>query len=423
VRKSFSFVPEKNFINKALQFADKETHAIYLNPNSYEYPHSAFQHILAFGVARELNKDQSNHFETLKEFLADNKDWAFGYFSYDLKNEIENLESKKSDNLNFPLIDFFIPKHIIFFNECEIEILSEEPETIVENILKEHLTASPSFKGSISLQQKISREHYIEKIKKIQELILEGEIYETNFCMEYFAENVDLDPLSTYHHLNRISPMPFSSYLKINDQYVICASPERFLKKENLQLISQPIKGTAKRGINTETDALIKEQLSGNQKERSENIMIVDLVRNDLSRSAIPGSVVVEELCRIYSFPMVHQMISTVTATLETTSNAIEVICNAFPMGSMTGAPKVRAMQLIEKFEESYRGVFSGSIGYFTPEIDFDFNVVIRSILYNKKTRYLSFQAGSAITYYAEAEKEYEECSIKTSAIRQVLKN
>jgi para-aminobenzoate synthetase component 1 len=422
VRKSHSFIPDKNFIKKALQFADKESHVVYLNPNSYTYPYGAFRHVLAFGVLKTLNEIPLDNFDALKTFVDGNKDWAFGYFSYDLKNELEQVTTKNSDRVNFPLIHFFVPKHLIFFQENHAKISSvENPEALFSLIQKEALKNTLPLSRKTKIQRKISKELYLKKVKSIQELILKGALYETNFCQEYFAENVMLEPLATYHKLNKISPMPFSCYVKTSQHYLVCASPERFIKKEKRKLISQPIKGTAKRDLDPEKDAAVRSSLENSQKERSENIMIVDLVRNDLSRSAKSGSVEVEELCGIHTFPKVHQMISTITAELDSTIHPVEAIKRAFPMGSMTGAPKVRALELIEEYEETARGLFSGAVGYFSPELDFDFNVVIRSILYNESTRYLSFQAGSAITYYADPEKEYEECEVKTAAIREVL--
>ena len=422
MRQQYSFIYDQDFISKALQLANRESHAVYLNPNAYDYPYQSFKHVLAFGALKRSEPKPGQNFDALQQFLDSNKDWTFGYFSYDLKNELEQMSSKNEDRVNFPLIDFFIPKHLIFFhenNKAELHSV-EKPEEVFSMILKEELREEIPF-GKIEIQQKISKEVYIEKVKKLQELILRGALYETNFCMEYFAEGVKLDPLSVYSKLNKLSPMPFSCYLKAHDHYLICASPERFLKKEKQKLISQPIKGTAKRDSDPLKDRENLTALENNQKERSENIMIVDLVRNDLARSAKQGTVKVEELCKVYSFPKVHQMISTVTSEIAEDTHSIEAIKKAFPMGSMTGAPKVRAMQLIDEYEETSRGLFSGSVGYFSPEMDFDFNVVIRSILYNAKTNYISFQAGSAITYYADAEKEYEECGIKTAAIREIL--
>jgi para-aminobenzoate synthetase component 1 len=241
--------------------------------------------------------------------------------------------------------------------------------------------------------------------------------------MEFYKENAIINPFETFNDLNKVSKSPFAAFLKNNQYYLLSASPERFLKKHNNKVISQPIKGTAKRHSDKQTDENAKIALKTNLKERSENIMIVDLVRNDLSHTAEKGSVIVEELCEIYTFEQVHQMISTIVSTVASQTNPTNIIKTTFPMGSMTGAPKIAAMQLIEQFEETKRGLYSGAMGYFTPENNFDFNVVIRSILYNAKNNYLSFSVGSAITALSKTEDEYQECFLKAKGIFEILKN
>jgi len=255
----------------------------------------------------------------------------------------------------------------------------------------------------------------------MQQHIAKGDIYEANFCQEFYAKNTLINPLATYTALNNISSPPFASFFKFEEYYALSASPERYIKKEGNKLISQPIKGTAKRVSNSDDDKNLAESLSTNNKERAENIMIVDLVRNDLSKTALKGSVKVEELCKVYSFKQVHQMISTITSEVNNLYTPVDVLKTTFPMGSMTGAPKVSAMQIIEDLEVSKRGLYSGAIGYFTPEGDFDFNVVIRSILYNSEKKYVSFSVGSAITAKSDIDSEFEECLLKAKAMRQVL--
>jgi len=242
-----------------------------------------------------------------------------------------------------------------------------------------------------------------------------------NFCQEFFNENVKVNPATLYIKLCEISPVPFSCFYKVGNKFLCGASPERFLKKVGSKIISQPIQGTSKKGRSKIENSVIAKELFSNEKERSENIMIVDLVRNDLSRTAKKQSVKVEELCGIYEFPQVFQMVSTVTSELSDNHNFTDVIKNAFPMGSMTGAPKIRAMELIEKYEKTKRGLYSGSVGYVTPSQDFDFNVVIRSFQYNAETKYLSFITGGAITIKSYPEKEYEECLIKAKGLLEVL--
>lgn len=248
-----------------------------------------------------------------------------------------------------------------------------------------------------------------------------GDIFEVNFCQEYYAENAKINPVEVYQKLIKLSPTPFSNFLKVNDKYCLGASPERFLAKSKNKVISQPIKGTIKRGKTKEEDEHLIHQLKNNPKEQSENIMIVDLVRNDLSRIAKKGTVKVEELCGIYSFPQVHQMISTISCLVDESLTNEEILSNCFPMGSMTGAPKVEAMKLIERYESTKRGLYSGAVGYFSPTGDFDFNVVIRSLLYNASNNYLSFMVGSAITSKSSPTNEYDETVLKAKAIFEIL--
>ena len=271
------------------------------------------------------------------------------------------------------------------------------------------------------IQSRISKEEYLSKVSEMLEHIHRGDIYEANFCQEYFAENRAIDPAKVFLDLNEISSPPFASFLKLEDYYLLSASPERYIKKEGNKVISQPIKGTASRAEDAEDDNKIIEMLSKDPKELSENVMIVDLVRNDISRVANKGSVQVDELCKVYSFKQVHQLISTISAELELGCTPVEVLQATFPMGSMTGAPKISAMKIIEDLEESKRGLYSGAVGYFTPEGDFDFNVVIRSILYNASSKYVSFSVGGAITSRSIPEQEYEECQLKAKAMLEAL--
>jgi para-aminobenzoate synthetase component 1 len=195
------------------------------------------------------------------------------------------------------------------------------------------------------------------------------------------------------------------------------------LRKEGSKIISQPIKGTAKRLLSPIDDEKIAHDLMRDEKERAENVMIVDLVRNDLSKSSKKGSVQVEELCKVYTFKQVHQLISTVVSEVKDDVHPVDVIKDTFPMGSMTGAPKLSAMEIMEELEETKRGLYSGTVGYFTPDGDFDFNVVIRSILYNAAERYVSLSVGSAITAKSNPERECEECLLKAKAMKYVLLN
>jgi para-aminobenzoate synthetase component 1 len=258
-------------------------------------------------------------------------------------------------------------------------------------------------------------------VNKLKAHIQYGNIYEITFCLDFYSEGIKLHPLSVYSELNRLSPAPMSCYYKAGGHHLISSSPERFLKKKNDRLISQPIKGTIKRSADAAEDERLKTALRQSPKERSENVMIVDLVRNDLSRVAQRGSVQVDELFGIYSLSHVHQMISTISCRVNPEKSFMDIIKATFPMGSMTGAPKISAMKLIDEYERFRRGWFSGCAGYINPEGDFDFNVIIRSIIYNEQEKKLSFPAGSAITIGSDAEMEYEECLLKAEMMRKAL--
>jgi para-aminobenzoate synthetase component 1 len=412
------------FKNQLLSWSQQFREVVFLDSNHFHQIYSSYDCVLAVDAFTSLKTDFHNAFEDIKQYQQQTKDWLFGYFSYDLKNDTEDLKSNNFDGLNFPDLFFFQPKKLFLLkgNLLEVHYLlmcDDEFEYDFQKIL--NITQEPTTNQQLIINQRIPKENYISKVNKMLEHIQRGDIYEANFCMEFFTENAVINPLEVYQKLNTISKPPFAVFFKNNHNYLLSASPERYLKKESNKVISQPIKGTAKRFSDAILDEKSKNDLAENPKERSENIMIVDLVRNDLSKTATKGSVEVEELCGIYSFEQVHQMISTITSTVEENISPIEIIKTTFPMGSMTGAPKISAMNIIENLEETKRGLYSGAIGYFTPENDFDFNVVIRSILYNSKNQYLSFSVGSAITSKAIPEQEYDECLLKAKAMFEVL--
>ena len=414
-----------NFKNQLLHWANQHREVVFLDSNQYHQKYSSYDAVLAVDAFTSIKTDYENAFQDLYQYQSQTKDWLFGYLSYDLKNDTEDLQSNNFDGLDFPDLFFFQPKKLFLIKENQIEMqylrmCDDEIEADFEEIIS--LTSNFQLPTSITIEQRISKENYLSKVSKMLEHIHRGDIYEANFCMEFYAENAQIEPLEIYQKLNAISEPPFAVYFKNNFQYLLSASPERYLRKEGLKVISQPIKGTARRSFDLEQDEQLKSDLAQNEKERSENIMIVDLVRNDLSHTATKGSVQVEELCQIYTFKQVHQMISTIVSEVENTTSPIEILKTTFPMGSMTGAPKISAMQIIESLEETKRGLYSGAVGYFTPNGDFDFNVVIRSILYNSQNQYLSFSVGSAITSQAIPEMEYEECLLKAKAMFEVLR-
>ncbi len=413
------------FKRQLVTWAQQFREVIFMDSNDYPQQYSSYDCILAVDAFTSIQTDYQNAFEDLKQYQQTTKDWLFGYLSYDLKNDIEVLHSNNFDGLDFPDLFFFQPKKIVTLKGGQLEIqyltmCDDEVEEDFEEIVKSQEPRANSQEIPI-IQQRISKEKYLEKVSNLLKHIHRGDIYEANFCMEFFLENANINPLEKFLKLNKISKSPLAVFFKNNTHFLLSASPERYLKKEGELVISQPIKGTAKRFLDAVEDERSKSELASDPKERTENIMISDLVRNDLSRTAQKGSVKVEELCGIYSFEQVHQMISTITSKLDRQYTVADVIKTTFPMGSMTGTPKVSVLKIIEELEETKRGLYSGAVGYFTPKGDFDFNVVIRSILYNQEKRYASFSVGSAITSQSIPKMEYEECLLKAKAMREVL--
>jgi para-aminobenzoate synthetase component 1 len=396
-----------------------------MDSNDYPHQHSSFDCVVAVDAFTSIRTDYHNAFEDFKQYQQTTKDWLFGYLSYELKNNVEVLQSNNFDGLHFSDLFFFQPKKIFLLkgNEVEIQYLSLCDDELEEDFNEIHLQTTDLGlqTAAVEIKQRISKEEYLDKVSKMLTHIKQGDLYEANFCMEFYAEKTIINPLDKFLKLNEISQPPFAVFFKNNRQFLLSASPERYLKKEGELLISQPIKGTSKRFLDPIKDEESKNLLAADPKERAENIMITDLVRNDLSHTAQKGSVQVTELCGVYSFMQVHQMISTVTSRLDYQYGAVDVIKKSFPMGSMTGAPKISAMKIIEDLEETKRGLYSGAVGYFTPSGDFDFNVIIRSILYNQENQYMSFSVGSAITALSIPESEYEECLLKAKAMREVL--
>jgi len=424
---SFTVSDIARFKERLLLWAQQFEEIVWLDSNEHHGKYSSFDALLAVDALTTIKTDSDEAFKKLKEFQGQAKDYIFGYLSYDLKNDVERLSSKNDDGLGFAELFFFQPKKIIKItgNTVLFEYLlmvDDEVQSDFELISKGLRVEEPTvITENIRIKLRIFKDEYFRQVRKMLNHIHRGDIYEANFCQEFYAEDTQISPFKTYQKLNKISEAPFASFLRVYDNFLLSASPERYLRKEGEKIISQPIKGTAKRASEVEEDKRLITALKGDPKERAENIMIVDLVRNDLSKSALKGSVEVEELCEVYTFEQVHQMISTVVANVADNVNPVDIIKQTFPMGSMTGAPKVSAMKIIEELEAFKRGLYSGAVGYFTPRGDFDFNVVIRSILYNATKKYVSYSVGGAITAKAIPEKEYEECLLKAKAMREVL--
>jgi len=382
---------------------------------------------LCFGEGNKFCSYKANALDNLQIFLNENKGkFIYGYVGYDIKNEIEHLNSENEDNLGFPLYYFHCPKNVFVLEEnCVSQIQGKyrrRHTRFINSFLRE--LKYPILGNCKPFQSRISKENYVKTASKLKDHIQRGDIYEVNFCQEYFStDNARIFPLSLYSRINSATKSPFSCYLQHDQKYILCCSPERFIKKQGTTLISQPIKGTAARGNDPNADKKLKTELKNSIKEQSENIMIVDLVRNDLSKIAKKGSVKVDELLGLYSFETVHQLISTVSCELYPETTFTDILRATFPMGSMTGCPKVSAMQLIEQYESFRRGLYSGTIGYFLPNGDFDFNVVIRTVLYNYQKKYMSCGVGGAITINSDPLAEYDECEVKVRKLLELLTN
>ena len=364
--------------------------------------------------------DQIESLEDIQHFIDRNKGkYIFTCLSYDLKNAIYPLSSENEDVIEFPDALFLIPHTVVRIKDKTIqyEIGEENPQTTI--LLKELLNNEElSLELDFKFKARTPKKRYIDQVNSLLSEIQYGNIYEVNYCQEFYADNATItDPIRLYHKFNELTSTPFSALLKLDDHQVYCGSPERFIQKTGDRLVSQPIKGTIRRGSTNEEDEDLKSQLLSDPKERSENVMIVDLVRNDLSHIATKGSVDVDELFGIYSFRTVHQMISTISCTLKEGTSFKDILEATFPMGSMTGAPKLSAMNLIEQHEDFKRGLYSGSIGYIKPNGDFDLNVVIRTLIHNQTKNVISCAVGSAITIQSDPEKEYEECNTKVRTI------
>ncbi len=418
------YTNKDDFIASLIEYLKNQPVFIILDSNQYTF--TDYEFIAAWGIKTSFFSEKKNVFEEFYEYHRHCNDLIFGHISYDVKNLIENLSSKNPDYIQFPMFYFFQPLYTLEIRNDKVFINSRNSKKGNDDIFIEIINTKTEkvneYNENIVFKRRMTKTEYSSKVNELKKHIQLGNIYEVNFCQEFYAENVIINPHYIYLKMRKENPAPFSAFYRLNDKYLICASPERYLKKTGRIIISQPIKGTIRRGENYEEDQKLKNTLKQSEKNCAENIMIVDLVRNDLSRTAEKDCVTVKELCEIYTYPTVHQMISTIQSVIKENVIFTDVIKTTFPMGSMTGAPKIKAMQLIDKYETIKRGLYSGTIGYITPDANFDFNVVIRSLQYNSKNAYFSFITGGAITIQSVPEEEYEECLIKAKGILKTLK-
>ena len=418
--KSYSLKNKDLFVKKIVNFSSGQSHFTLLNSND---SFDDYELIIAYG-AESFLQSSKNSLKKIDKYIDKVNDWIFGYLSYDLKNEIENLTDLNKDVFNLPNLYFYQPKVIWLIKEKKAEIYSLDKKNLNEDW--DHINSidykDSTEKSSVDLITRTSKEEYVRKIKNIKQRILQGDCYEMNYCFDMYSKNKTINPYKTYIKLNDYTRSPMSTFFKLNQLYLLSSSPERFIKRINRKIISQPIKGTAKRGLDSKEDEKIKYTLLSSPKELSENHMIVDLVRNDLSRVAEKGSVKVKNLNKLNTFKRVHQLISTIEAEIAVKTKFSKIITGMFPMGSMTGAPKIESMNIIDEYESTKRGLYSGSIGYIKPNKDFDFNVVIRSIIYDKLLKEINVSVGSAITFKSDPESEFEECLLKAEPMIKSLK-
>lgn len=363
----------------------------------------------------------ANHIYTsLDQFQTEHprkKDWCFGALGYDLKNELEDLESTNKAIVDTPDFLFFIPEILLIIHkDGNVELAKGRLNTSFFEA-PENTDAS----GISKNQSPIHHDQYIAEIENIKEHIRAGNFYELNYCVPFTHTYTTFNPITFHRQLLRKSPVPMASLLKCDHLYLCGASMERFLAKQGCTLTSQPIKGTIRKGATATEDQELIAQLSTSEKDRAENVMIVDLVRNDLARVSKSGSVHVTELFGVYSYLQVHQMISTIQSKLKENVIFSDILQALFPMGSMTGAPKIATMKHIDKIESFKRGWYSGAVGYIDPDDNFDLNVVIRSVLCDTSKQIINYNAGGAITIDSDAETEWKEVHLKTKAITELL--
>lgn len=400
---------------KMLNWASRFNIFLFLDNQQYQVQPQHMECLLGAGATTAI--------EGLAQLEGVEKDrrWRFGHLAYNLKEELHGLFAAKEDAIGFPNLYFFEPQFVLYLKEQQLTIEANDPAAVWRQIQECTDLFSPA-QQAVHLAPVLSRADYLAAIRQLQQHIARGDCYEINYCQPFFATAPHMDPVALFYRLSQSSPAPFAALYRLNDRYLVSASPERFLNKTGNRLLAQPMKGTARRHPQApEQDAQSKKDLYQSAKERAENVMVVDLMRNDLAQVCAQGSVQVDELFGIYSFPQVHQMVSTISGEIAPGVGFTDLLRASFPMGSMTGAPKLRVMQLIDAYEVAARGIFSGSVGYFSPDGDFDFNVVIRSIMYHKTSGSVVCQVGSGITFYSNPEQEWEECLLKAAALRNAL--
>jgi para-aminobenzoate synthetase component 1 len=400
----------------------ENNHFTFLPPNTSER-----QAFIAWGKkdAFVVNENNPTDIQKLNQWLAGKTTPVFGYISFEAKKLFEKNSYRNSSSDGSDFLYFFEPEHIWKEENGKWKALGEEEpneRSVIEDFLSSYKNVEiTSIEEKLVFEMLESEVSYVEKIQDILNNIQQGQYYETNFCIPLQASGELKDAFVHFSKMNNATEAPHATYFNGDKLQLLCTSPERFIQKKGNQIISQPIKGTIRRGLNSEEDAQNKALLQSSEKERSENIMIVDLVRNDLSRIAEKASVNIKSLCELHTFKTLHHLISTVEAQLPSNITFTEILAATFPIGSMTGAPKISSVKHMEKLEILDRGIYSGSFGVIEPDGNFDFNVIIRSAVYNKEKKQTTIKVGSAITNASNAEAEFEECLLKAASTLSIF--
>ena len=400
----------------------ENNHFTFLPPNTSER-----QAFIAWGKkdAFVVNENNPTDIQKLNQWLAGKTTPVFGYISFEAKKLFEKNSYRNSSSDGSDFLYFFEPEHIWKEENGKWKALGEEEpneRSVIEDFLSSYKNVEiTSIEEKLVFEMLESEVSYVEKIQDILNNIQQGQYYETNFCIPLQASGELKDAFVHFSKMNNATEAPHAAYFNGDKLQLLCTSPERFIQKKGTQIISQPIKGTIRRGLNSEEDAQNKALLQSSEKERSENIMIVDLVRNDLSRIAEKASVNIKSLCELHTFKTLHHLISTVEAQLPSNITFTEILAATFPIGSMTGAPKISSVKHMEKLEILDRGIYSGSFGVIEPDGNFDFNVIIRSAVYNKEKKQTTIKVGSAITNASNAEAEFEECLLKAASTLSIF--
>ncbi len=353
---------------------------------------------------------------------------ALGYWGYDLARRMMTVPNMAKDGEHLPdmVIGIYDWAVVLDHQLCTAQLVSRQrfPETaaLLQEILQLLQSGDSPPLGMFRVQGQITSnftEHsYAAAFSQIKQYLQSGDCYQINLAQR-FSAHAEGDALSAYLKLRSLSPAPYAAFLDFPQARILCSSPERFITVRNNMVETKPIKGTRPRSNDPREDALLAEELRAHPKDRAENLMIVDLLRSDLGRSCRPGSVQVPALFEVESFANVHHLVSTVTGQLEAGQDALDVLRNCFPGGSVTGAPKLRAMQIIEQLEPNRRGIYCGAIGYVGFDGNMDSNIVIRTLVYNNGV--IRCWAGGGIVADSDLEAEYRETQVKASAMLELL--